>query len=138
MKQIKEEQTLYDYIIKNGGIDIADDIFDVIVYCEFDKGQIENDSFDSCISEICKNLNIKEIRDNIAIVNISEFIEKNQDKFLKLLQLNGSLSNEEIKEELVCDNIPPIISGNATDKFYKELKKLLLDLNCEESEDEER
>ncbi len=126
-------QTLYDYIIKKGGIDIADDTYDMMVYCDFDEEEIGRDSFDSCISEICKKLEIKEIKNNIAIVNLTEFIEKNQDKFLRVITLKTlGESDEEIKEELVCNAMPSIMSGYGTDSFYKNLMNLLV--NCNEEE----
>ena len=64
-------------------------------------------------------------------------MQRSKNKFLKLLQLNQSLSKEEIKEELVCNNMPAIISGNVTDNFYKDLKNLLLGFDYEKSEEEE-
>ena len=137
--QEREKETLFEYIITNGGIDITDDTYDMRIYCDFSIAEIRKNPFDACISNICKKLNIIEVKDNVLVCDILDFVKENIKNFESIVQMDyPNLSEEEIQEKIVCETIPLIMSGNNSNNFYKKLNDLLKNINKVEAEENER
>lgn len=74
--------TLYEYTIQldDDELTVADDVYDewFYLYPDFD-----NSVWDEYIAEICKELTVRKIDNNVVFVNLSEVIEKHLEQIAK-------------------------------------------------------
>lgn len=135
----KKEESLMNNTINNlyellearkfEGIDIADNVYDMIVYFEFDADDADKDSFDTYLAILAKSLKITQEIDNDKVnsldevkVNLTEYVKNNYTLLESIFDFSAE-SEEEGIEALVSEIMPSVISGYATDSIYNQLVK---------------
>lgn len=135
----KKEESLMNNTINNlyellearkfEGIDIADNVYDMIVYFEFDADDADKDSFDTYLAMLAKSLKIIQEIDNDKVnsldevkVNLTEYVKNNYTLLESIFDFSTE-SEEEGIEVLVSEIMPSVISGYATDSVYNQLVK---------------
>ena len=135
----KKEESLMNNTINNlyellearkfEGIDIADNVYDMIVYFEFDADDADKDSFDTYLAMLAKSLKITQEIDNDKVnsldevkVNLTEYVKNNYTLLESIFDFSTE-SEEEGIEVLVSEIMPSVISGYATDSVYNQLVK---------------
>ena len=135
----KKEESLMNNTINNlyellearkfEGIDIADNVYDMIVYFEFDADDADKDSFDTYLAMLAKSLKITQEIDNDKVnsldevkVNLTEYVKNNYTLLENIFDFSTE-SEEEGIEVLVSEIMPSVISGYATDSVYNQLVK---------------
>ena len=135
----KKEENLMNNTINNlyellearkfEGIDIADNVYDMIVYFEFDADDADKDSFDTYLAMLAKSLKITQEIDNDKVnsldevkVNLTEYVKNNYTLLESIFDFSTE-SEEEGIEVLVSEIMPSVISGYATDSVYNQLVK---------------
>lgn len=135
----KKEESLMNNTINNlyellearkfEGIDIADNVYDMVVYFEFDAEDADKDSFDTYLAMLAKSLKISQEIDvekinslNEVTVNLTEYVKNNYELLDSIFDFSAE-SEEESIEILVTEIMPSVISGYTTDSIYSQLAK---------------
>ena len=135
----KKEENLMNNTINNlyellearkfEGIDIADNVYDMIVYFEFDADDADKDSFDTYLAMLAKSLKITQEIDNDKVnsldevkVNLTEYVKNNYILLESIFDFSTE-SEEEGIEVLVSEIMPSVISGYTTESIYNQLAK---------------
>lgn len=124
--------SLYDALrIAENDFDTYDTEYDIIVtVCWIDK---EEDDYDKFCCGIMKKVNVIDKVSDGLLVNWSEFIKRNMEKFRQFTKYNWSEESqyEDDENEFVYQWIKEIhyyMAGYVPDKFYKKLVVLVEEL----------
>jgi hypothetical protein len=88
----------------------------------------ENDEYDKFCNGIIKKVNVININDDVLIVNWSELIERNMDKFKKFTKKHWKYQYENDIDEFVYQWINEIhmyMAGYVSESFYSVLNKFV-------------
>lgn len=126
-KKIEEgsdpSKSLYDWLEEKDfepSIDIVDKDYDMMVAFEFDPEEADKDPFDSYMAMLAKQLKVLDDGNDILTVNMTDYVTRNFDLLDAIFDISAEDKEDEISQ-LVCDVMPNVISGNATDSIYTEL-----------------
>lgn len=119
--------TLYEYMkMSENDYDTCDTTYDAVVtVCYIYE---ENDEYDKFCNGIIKKVNVININDDVLIVNWSELIERNMDKFKKFTKKHWKYQYENDIDEFVYQWINEIhmyMAGYVSESFYSVLNKFV-------------
>lgn len=123
--------TLYDYLkMTENDYDTYDTEYDAEVTVCYIDDEDEADEYDKFCNGIIKKVNVVKVNGDILIVNWSELIERNMDKFRKFSAENWrtDCQYEDDDDEFVYQWINEIhmyMAGCVGESFYSELTKLV-------------
>ena len=125
--------TLYEILeIAENDFDTYDTEYDVVVTtCWIGE---ENDDYDKFCNGIMKKVNVIKKSGDGLLVNWSDLIRRNMEKFRQFTRDNWSENSqyEDDEDEFIYQWIKEIhyyMAGYVPDKFYKKLVKLVEELN---------
>lgn len=117
------ETSLYDWLEERNfepSIDIVDEDYDMMVAFDFTPEDADKDPFDSYMAMLAKQLKVLDDGNDILTVNMSDYVERNFDLLDAIFDISAEDREDELSQ-LVCDIMPDVISGYATDSVYSEL-----------------
>ena len=111
------KMTLYEYIEQTSDWEITvwDEAYDM--ECYFYNEHKSKDRWDKALNELSKLLEVKDIKNNGVIVNLSEVVEKHLDKFDNLF-INNDIDS-------IMFDIDNIISGYVSEEWMEKFVEAL-------------
>lgn len=128
-EQAENLLTLYDFLnVTQKGFDTYDAKYDMCVTVSY-VGKNEHDEYDKFCNAIMKKVNvIKQVSENSLMVNWSDLIGKNLDKFKSFAKEHWIVQYEADMEEFVCQWIKEInlyMAGYVSMDFYDTLNEFV-------------
>lgn len=121
-EEIKMSRTLFDYLEDHSFEDtsIKDEKYGMECIYELCIEDADKDPIDMFMSKLAKCLNIISENDEEAVVDLTSWVENNYDLLESLFDVDGQTKDECI-ESFVCQILPDVFQGYATDSVYKAL-----------------
>lgn len=121
--------TLYEYLKTNeNDFDTCDTVYDAGVTVCYIADEDENDDYDKFCNGIIKKVNVVKINDDSPIVNWTELIERNIDKFKSFAREHWIRDYENDMDEFKYQWINEIhyyMAGYVDEDFYSVLNKFV-------------
>lgn len=115
---------LYDFLSASEcDYDTYDTEYDGIITCTWIFGE-PKDNYTKFYYEMCKKVEIVHIGNNGLVVNWSNFIERNLEKFKEFTNKHWIYTYEEDEEELIyqwINELHAYFAGYVSESFYKTL-----------------
>ena len=119
---------LYDFLILSKcDYDTYDTEYDGVITCTCIEEEPE-DNYEKFYHEMCKKVEIEEVSDNGLIVNWSNLIERNLEKFKEFSNKHWKYNYEDDEEEFIyqwINEIHAYFAGYVSENFYKTLCELI-------------
>lgn len=121
-EEFKMSRTLFDYLEDHSFEDtsIKDEKYGMECIYELCIEDADKDPIDMFMSKLAKCLNIISENDEEAVVDLTSWVENNYDLLESLFDVDGQTKDECI-ESFVCQILPDVFQGYATDSVYKAL-----------------
>lgn len=123
--------TLYDYLkMSENDFDTYDTVYDAGVTVCYIADEDETDEYDKFCNGIIKKVNVIHVNRDILVVDWTEMIKRNMDKFRAFTKKNWyeDCQYEDDEDEFIyqwINEIHQYIAGNVSIDFYIELNKLV-------------
>lgn len=123
--------TLYDYLkMSENDFDTYDTTYDAGVTVCYIADEDETDEYDKFCNSIIKKVNVIHVNRDILVVDWTEMIERNMDKFKAFTKENWyeDCQYEDDEDEFIyqwINEIHQYMAGNVSMDFYIELNKLV-------------
>lgn len=121
--------TLYEYLkLSENDFDTYDTVYDAGVTVCYIADEDENDEYDKFCNGIIKKVEVVKINDDSPVVNWTELIERNMDKFKAFAREYWIYDYEDDIDEFIYQWINEIhyyVAGYVDEDFYTELNKLV-------------
>lgn len=121
--------TLYEYLkLSENDFDTYDTVYDAGVTVCYIADEDEKDEYDKFCNGIIKKVEVIKINDDSPVVNWTELIERNMDKFKAFAREHWIYDYEDDIDEFIYQWINEIhyyVAGYVDEDFYTELNKLV-------------
>lgn len=121
--------TLYEYLkLSENDFDTYDTVYDAGVTVCYIADEDENDEYDKFCNGIIKKVEVVKINDDSPVVNWTELIERNMDKFKAFAREYWIYDYEDDIDEFIYQWINEIhyyVAGYVDEDFYSVLNKLV-------------
>ena len=124
-KGMENYMKLYDFIkLTECDYDTYDTIYDAVVTVCYIEENEENDFYDKFCIELMKKVNVEKQSDDALIVEWTELIQKNMDKFKEFTNNHWRYNYEDDEDEFIyqwIEEIHSYMAGYVSEKFYETL-----------------